>query len=290
MTMTNQGLLKAAATSAFNAATRACASKNVNAWKININGTGYLVTPAHVAIHAVEGRWTFSKFLKDFKHLDWRLPEQYTNSPRPQFDFCWARLTNNENMDDFLTLREDEITEPLPVSVLFRQPFDRDGKWLGGKSVMGSTEATLYKSPSEVLLDAKLLENKDGENLLEAIDIGFRGMSGAVALSTDGKFSGMFVKRASLVALKECASRLLPLPQTLFSPLFSYIRHELGLDYLIKNCLMKDDLHELGVVFDARRGLFLPSTSLLSIGTSGLGEESVNNVVGRLIPTDMPKN
>ena len=50
--------------------------------------------------------------------------------------------------------------------------------------------------------------------------------------------------------------------------------------------LKKEDLHELGVVFDARRGLFLPSTNMLSINDEM--SISVKSVLGSKAP-EMPR-
>ena len=38
--------------------------------------------------------------------------------------------------------------------------------------------------------------------MLESMDVGFRGMSGAVAVNENGKCVGMFVKRGKLISLK----------------------------------------------------------------------------------------
>ncbi len=79
----------------------------------------------------------------------------------------------------------------MQVSVFFRQPLDLEGRWVPKDSIIGSTEATLYPSPSA----ESLMEGEIGE-LVEAIDIGFRGMSGAIAMEKE-TCVGMFVKRGS---------------------------------------------------------------------------------------------
>lgn len=45
-------------------------------------------------------------------------------------------------------------------------------------------------------------------------------------------------------------------------------RMEQRLDYLYRNGLVRDDLHEIGVVMDARRGIFLPANMITDIITS----------------------
>ena len=62
---------------------RACPSTSVNAWKLNMKGGCYLVTPAHVALYPKEKKWQFSHFLNDFKCLDWRISYSYLGNPSP---------------------------------------------------------------------------------------------------------------------------------------------------------------------------------------------------------------
>ena len=85
-------------------------------------------------------------------------------------------------------METEPIKQPTKVVVLFRPPCNSSGKWVGEHSTIGSTTATLYESPSlpVVVGDANI-----DRGLLEASKIGFRGMSGAVAISGAGKCEGM---------------------------------------------------------------------------------------------------
>ena len=74
-----------------------------------------------------------------------------------------------DDTSEALELDDTPITNPPCVDVVFRQPNDMYGRWVGSNSTPVAIQATLYKSPSDLLV--------------ESIDIGFRGMSGAAAIT-----------------------------------------------------------------------------------------------------------
>ena len=163
-------------------------------------------------------------------------------------------------------LDENEIVEPLDVDVIFRQPYDMEGINVGNASVIGSTKATLYRSPSD--------------GLLESIDIGFKGMSGAMAISANKKVVGMFVKRGSLISMKKFSPFESVRSEYIHAktPFEKYILAEMRI--LQKIALTKDDISELGVVFDARRGIFLSSNTIVHTirNTKSI---NVNDIIGQ---------
>ena len=316
---------------------RACPSNTVNAWKIKVGNACLLVTPAHVSIFPFNGKWKKSKFMDDFKDMDWRIRHQYTVAPSPQDDICWAKFHGDDS--DALELEDSDIVDPMKAYVIFRQPYDMNAVWVSNESEMGVTEAILYKTPKRTLIagdgdDPQL----DDRPMLESMDVGFRGMSGAVAVNEKGKCVGMFVKRGKLISLKpprkvtaEDTSAKYedtvedtvesmgfePVPPAVqsswierllfpsrsadiarmdaqFRQVDAQFRQvnaqfrQINAQFQNLNdiVLKKEDLPELGVVFDARRGLFLPSTNILSIDDAT--SISVEDIIGSKAP-DVPR-
>ncbi len=58
------------------------------------------------------------------------------------------------------------------------------------------------------------------------------------------------------------------------------------LDYLVETTLTRDDLHELGVVFDTRRGVFLTAAAIASIDR--ILPLDVQDIIGQTAP-DIPR-
>ena len=174
-------LFDAALISNFDSFRRVCPSPSVNAWKINVGGSCYLITPAHVAIFVKEGKWA---------------------NPSPQYDICWAKF--DDDQPDALDLEHSVICDPTKVRVIFRQYYDMDAVLTLHGSEMGLTEAVIYRSPKFVVTagDSNVPESEYC-SLSESVDVGFRCMSGAIALDENDKCVGMFVKRGNLVPLKQ---------------------------------------------------------------------------------------
>lgn len=265
----------------------ACPSPSVNAWRVKIGDYKYLITPAHVAIFNKDQKWRFSHFLNDVKDLQWKIPYSYAVKPSPQYDICWAKLPSDDT-SNALSLDITPIMAPTKVNVLFRQPYNMEGKWVGSQSTLGSTEATLYESPNVRDITTKQLAiagdfSDHSLPLVESIDIGFRGMSGAIALSDTGHCRGMFVMRGNLIPLKKDVSSMQKFNffERTFMPAVCA-----RLDYLVDTTLTRDDLHELGVVFDARRGIFLTAAAMASIDR--VLSLNVQDIVGQTAP-DVPR-
>ena len=87
---------------------------------------------------------------------------------------------------------ETNITNPTDVEIYFQQPYDYKGDWQKNSS-FASIDAVVYPSPESPLL--------------EALDVGFRGLSGAIAvMKRNQTLLGMFIKRAESLGLKEDAA------------------------------------------------------------------------------------
>ena len=67
----------------------------------------------------------------------------------------------------------------MKVDVYFRQPYDENGKQveIQKKKKLAVTEVTLYDAPTN--------NDEAIPPLLEALNLGFRGISGAIALKKD---------------------------------------------------------------------------------------------------------
>ncbi len=274
-----------------------------------------------------------SGFLQELSHYDWKIPSAYMANPNPFYDLAWAELAvdgsqcSKEDDNDFITLGSG-VQEPTKVDVFFRQPLDHNGAWVADRSEIGQTEAILYPSPSA----AQLPELSEGDigigNLSDAVDIGFRGMSVALALLRHATgpttCEGMFIKRGSLRPFKkssfslqsmnECtnsanvtkdeATIVFPPRQASYNTVQKVLRGFLGLDKMYdimckmddKMCKMDDmlthiyqhgltkaDLHEIGVVIDARRGIFLPPNRIVNIVSSSAFVH-VKDILGKQAP------
>lgn len=288
-------------------------SKLVNAWKVQIGNSYFIVTPAHVALYSgKDGLWRMSHFLEEYKQLNWQIPLSYVSEPLPSSDFAWAEIDDDGSYS--LQLQSEAITSPTQVDVIFRQPYGYTGAWNAEESTIGMTVATLYKSPDitgeKLSFKSKALSKSVG-GLLEAVDIGFRGMSGAIALHAESsKCVGLFVARGSLISFKkrttESILQSVPLES---NPPYEPINHMSAeskqimarldrmttrldgmttyLEYLYLNGLTRDDIHELGVVVDARRGIFLPATTLAEI--PNVSSVSGSELVGLKAPKMPPR-
>ena len=172
-------------------------SKFVNTWKVATKSKHLLITPAHVAIYKKNDQWVISKFLRDFKALDWHVPVQYLLKFEDEDDIAWAEIPASPE-DTFLEFALDEVVLPTNVDFFFRQPYNANGQWVDNPT-FGSMNSVLYPSPES--------------NLLEALDVGFRGMSGAVAVKHNTReLVGMFVGKGIPIELKKGA----PLPDFMY--------------------------------------------------------------------------
>ena len=87
------------------------------------------------------------------------------------------------------------------------------GKWVGSRSTMGATQAMLIEGKCELM-------NDSADDILESIGIGFRGMSGALAISDTGKCVGMFVKRVGEPTVPSDRQGTVGFPTSWFEKMF----------------------------------------------------------------------
>jgi hypothetical protein len=144
--------------------------------------------PAHVALHKKGGNFFVSEFLKDLSGLNWRIPRSYASLAIFANDVAWAKVTGSEG--EFINADTETAREQLSSSckIFFRQPYDCMGKWDGSNSTLGQVDGQLYPSPNS--------------KLLEIVDVGFRGMSGALVVSGDNRAIGMLLRRGKPIDLK----------------------------------------------------------------------------------------
>ena len=170
----------------FNFLRSTAPSSKINAGLVRIDldpQKTFMITPAHVAVYSKDEVWTVSSFLDDLNHLDWRIPKSYIDDPGPENDLAWCHVSSEycreKHFDSFLDISTNDSLDPETVDIFFRQPFDIDGAWTAD-STIGVTEAVVYKVPF-----SKQSGVSQNGRLVEALDVGFRGMSGAVALKRD---------------------------------------------------------------------------------------------------------
>ena len=167
-------------------------SKLVNCWRVKFGNKYYAITPAHVAIYPKNKIWTKSPFLRELNQLEWKMPSNYHLTQSLTEDFAWAEIPK-PGEQHYLDHTEDIITDPVNVNFYFRQPYDIKGKWQEDSSFV-ALNATLFQSPKS--------------ELVEALEVGFRGMSGAIAIGELGKFHGILVRRGAVQDIKDPISRI----------------------------------------------------------------------------------
>jgi hypothetical protein len=208
--------------------------------------------------------WTRSSFMSDVQHLNWKIPQKYVLDPQPECDLCWCKVEDDYN-DDYITIPERRINLPERISIFFRQPYDVSGNWIPEPSALGVIDAIVYSPPGD----------RSGDmHLFEALDVGFRGMSGAVGLRDDTtELVGMFVKRGSLIQLKQKNSippknyipenhsipsifeeatrkNVIPASKKHYTIVQTFFRSLLGLDLMEKS--IDDRFHEMTKSIDER--------------------------------------
>lgn len=175
------------------------ASNYINAWYMTFDNVNYVVMPAHCAMFKDKsGKVIRSDFLNHFdEKLNWFTTENWINKGLHQYDFAWTKSNPSQNKSSFshkLMLKSSGITD---VSFYYNQPCDIQGN-LTKVATFGKLNGTVYESPNSCLL--------------EAVNIGFKGMSGAICVK-DNKLVGMFVGRA-----KDLGSDTRTLPRGIILP------------------------------------------------------------------------
>eukprot|EP01035_Chromulina_nebulosa_P020459 gene20459-26546_t len=155
-------------------------------------------------------------------------------------------------------------------------------------SQLGITQTTLYKTPSNAR------DSDDNDDLVEALDVGFKGMSGAVAINDCNDLIAMFVNRGTVIPSNRPVETDETQTQTnsndnpkdtSYTAFQSFFRNILGfnddinlskigkkldglidrVDQLDKEFVKWSDLKELGAVFDSRRGIFITSSAIIKL-------------------------
>lgn len=91
-------------------------------------------------------------------------------------DLAWAEVEEEEGQHS-LDARQAPVDFTVSSTMYFRQPYDGDANYNAHQSVVGATSTLLYRSMNSPLL--------------EALDVGFRGMSGAIAIDSNNLVVGM---------------------------------------------------------------------------------------------------
>ena len=172
----------------------ACPSSSVNAWALATPKGNLVVTPAHVALWNKDGVFRVSPFLADItasNKLQWKVPSLYTNSRTRgnENDLAWAIYDGDLPA---VPMDKHVIDYPHDVRIFYQQPYDSSGEWVGRRSSFGALLATVYPSPQS--------------SLLEVLDVGFQGMSGALVVDssqTKPVASGMLIRPADPIRLKD---------------------------------------------------------------------------------------
>jgi hypothetical protein len=152
-------------------------SPALNLWAVRLGTRVYAVTCAHNVVFNKSNVWTMSKFLDPhgWSTAPWFVHKNYFQNPSSEFDLAFSPICESSPH-----LHPTTVSDPTSCSFYFRQPYDKNGIW--GPSSLAALRSTVYQSPQS--------------ELLEAVDVGFRGMSGAVAVDEEGRFWGMFLRRA----------------------------------------------------------------------------------------------
>ena len=106
-------------------------------------------------------------------------------------DLAWAEIAEDGQHTSSLQVQLAPVSSTVPSTMFFRQPYDFNAKRDGSESVVGAMSAILYPSMKSPLL--------------EVLDIGFRGMSGALAVDTsqiEPVVLGMMSRRAKPIDVK----------------------------------------------------------------------------------------
>lgn len=237
------------------------------------------LTPAHVVLfnNSKRKRLEVSDFMNWSSDCEWFVPTGYDpNRREPKLtDLAWAKVPESHNRDEqcFLELSDKKFNSPQPAHLFFRQPYDEQGKWLGDRSELAAKDAVVYKSPNS--------------ELLEAIDIGFRGLSGAIATEKDSdKVVGLFIRKGKAVALKttKIDLQLQALKDTVSKKeisaddiqsedtriLYKLLKRDITnlqdqIFALDQEVLKRQHLEEVLNVAALRRGLLLPCSAIVSL-------------------------
>lgn len=213
-------------------------SPYVNCWRIQIDTSRiFAVLPAHVAVHKKNDMWKKSFFLDKCNRgcgdkLNWKIPLKWTENHDPHNDIAWAEI--KDCIDISLKETKHDINNPIDTSFYYSHTIDHAGK-ICADSVFGKMNGTVYASPNSTLL--------------EVPNIGFKGMSGAIAVDDNGDCIGMLLRRGSNLGERDLdgtegnykfSKNLTPMRRSLIMPFGNILSHinsnkSICVDELIKN-------------------------------------------------------
>lgn len=168
----------------------------LNAWKIQIGSDKFIVTPAHNIIYKpdkTKNVFKPSPFVPTGYNSGWYVPTKYVNSNDYDLlnDLAWKPISKNSQ-----TIKSDYIDpeQIYRVKYFYYQPYDFANIKLSKQNYsLGCNETIIYKCPSNNLANAN---NKNNREYFEAINMGFRGMSGAIVTNQQAnKFLGLFLRK-----------------------------------------------------------------------------------------------
>ena len=175
----------------FNKIKQSRMSNYVNCWRVKLGNSFYAILPAHCAIYKPKNKgWVRSNFLNMCRtdlNLQWHVSINWDSSNGSiENDLAWAKLDKSDYYFSVGTnmlnneQNNEQNNEPIDVQFFFNQPYDYKGKLLKTAS-FGKVNGVAYASPNS--------------EMLEALNIGFKGMSGAIAVNNNNDLIGMFVRR-----------------------------------------------------------------------------------------------
>lgn len=167
----------------------------VNCWKVELKGNFYAILPAHVAIYKKDNIWHKSHFLnmctetllKEQKNVSWHIPTKFITNLNLENDFAWAHISKPSY---YFKSIEYCFHEHIEGNFYFNQPFDYENK-LQSNAILGKISGTLYNSPNS--------------DLFECLNVGFKGMSGAICLDNNHRMIGLFARRGQDLGMATCS-------------------------------------------------------------------------------------
>lgn len=171
-------------------------------------------------------------------------------------DLAWAECQHDIPS---VPLDLEAIECPCDVRIFFQQPYDSHGTWVAEKegSTFGCVNGSIYPSPAS--------------GLLEVLDVGFQGMSGALVTSRDPRLGavGLLIRPAKRIHLKR---KKVPVANAseeeedvheLLGKLNTRLtRIDRKLEKLLKEALTEADTDALLNVVRMRRSVILPSEQI----------------------------
>jgi hypothetical protein len=126
--------------------------------------------------------------------MKWMISKDYVDEPKSYNDLAWAEIGAHEHGDAHLQLLHENLTCSMESEVYYRQKFDEEG--LPRREEAGLHVTKMILNPNEAAKSGK------STAILEVLNGGFRGMSGAAALSASGSLVGLLARIGKKVNMK----------------------------------------------------------------------------------------